>query len=104
MKNELYKNYEKEENIDLNNFYKLPYESESQKNNNYIYSIESYDSEIRILKYYSYGLIKEKIKFKLTNGRYNNTIRKISLEGTNDKIHSFKIGSRYIDKKFILLY
>jgi len=61
---------------------------------NYLFNITDVDSEIKIYKDNSYGIIKEKIKFELTQGVHNKIIRKISLDGTSDKLYNFKISSR----------
>jgi len=69
-----------------------------QNNNNLLikntHHINLIDTEILIPKNFSHGFVKELIQYELTKGKYDKIVRKISLGGTSDKIHSFKIGSR----------
>jgi hypothetical protein len=66
------------------------------KNNpqNYLFNINDIETKIKISRDYTYGIIKDKIKFELPRGYHNKIVHKISLGGTNNNLHSFRVSSR----------
>ena len=42
------------------------------------------------------GYVNEKVKFELKKGKLNKIVKKFSLGGTSDKLHSFRISSSYV--------
>lgn len=58
--------------------------------------IVSLDSEIKLSDMNTYGVVKEKVKFKLVNGSFSSLIRKISLVGSSDSLVAFKLSSNDI--------
>jgi hypothetical protein len=65
----------------------------NQNQENYIFNISDIETKIKISKEYSYGIIKDKIKFELPKGLHNTILHKISIGGTSNKFHSFRVLS-----------
>lgn len=62
-------------------------------------SISKYNSiktEITIHSDSADGYVNEKVNFKLEKGKFNKIVKKFSLGGTSDKLHSFRVSTSYV--------
>jgi hypothetical protein len=57
------------------------------------FSINSIDTSILFKHNQTDGIIKEKIIFELNEGKFNQLIRKVSLQSSSDKLSNFKLSS-----------
>jgi len=57
------------------------------------FSINSIDTSILFKQNQTNGLIKEKILFELNEGKFNQLIRKVSLQSSSEKLSNFKLSS-----------
>lgn len=64
-----------------------------EKNSHPSITIEAIDTQIHIDKDSTKGLITEVITYKLSNGLFDSITKKLSLEGTSDKLNDFHLIS-----------
>jgi hypothetical protein len=63
---------------------------------NNIAQITSIKTDITIHSDSPDGYVNEKVNFALEKGKFNKIIKKFSLGGTSDKLHSFRISTSYV--------
>lgn len=61
-----------------------------------ISTVKSLKTDITIHSDSPDGYVNEKVNFELKKGKMNKIVKKFSLGGTSDKLHSFRISSSYV--------
>lgn len=62
-----------------------------------ILKMKSIKTEVTIHSDSPDGYVNEKVNFILEKGRFNKIVKKFSLGGTSDKLHSFRISTSYVN-------
>jgi len=98
--------YENQNNITSFQDYKINREKESltAKENQKmiketfrnILKIKKITTEITVHSDSPDGYVSEKVNFEIAKGKFNKIIKRFSLVGTSDKLHSFRISSSYV--------